>query len=128
MIGRSNKISLLSPPVPTASTVGIYPYVIQFDRKASLYHHLTQQLPLLVEHELVYVYCPIIQSNSVDMDQMPQIMASDQDLPGRVAQLVGHLTCKSGVLGSIPGLATYFRFSFRFFKKGSCQLLAKVCA
>ena len=25
----------------------------------------------------------------------------------------------------IPGLATYF---FRFFKKGSCQLLAKVCA
>ena len=34
-------------------------------------------------------------------------------LPGRVAQSVGHLTRKSGVLGSIPGLATYFRFSFR---------------
>ena len=49
-------------------------------------------------------------------------------LMGRVAQSVGHLTRKSGVLGSIPGLATYFRFSFRFFKKGSCQLLAKVCA
>ena len=48
--------------------------------------------------------------------------------PGRVAQSVGYLTHKSGVLGSIPGLATYFRFSFRFFKKGSCQLLAKVCA
>ena len=48
--------------------------------------------------------------------------------PGRVAQSVGHLTRKSGVLGSIPGLATYFRFSFRFFKKDSCQLLAKVCA
>ena len=46
--------------------------------------------------------------------------------PGRVAQSVGHLTRKSGVLGSIPGLATYFRFSFRFFKKGSCQLLANV--
>ena len=45
--------------------------------------------------------------------------------PDRVAQSVGHLTGKSGVLGSIPGLATYFRFSF---KKGSCQLLAKVCA
>ena len=44
------------------------------------------------------------------------------------AQSIGHLTRKSGVLGSIPGLATYFRFSFRFFKKGSCQLLAKVCA
>ena len=48
--------------------------------------------------------------------------------PGRVAQSVGQLTRKSGVLGSIPGLATYFRFSFGFFKKGSCQLLAKVCA
>ena len=33
------------------------------------------------------------------------------------AQSVGHPTRKSGVLGSIPGLATYFRFSFRFFKK-----------
>ena len=49
-------------------------------------------------------------------------------VPGCVAQSVGHLTRKSGVLGSIAGLATYFRFSFRFFKKGSCQLLAKVCA
>ena len=48
--------------------------------------------------------------------------------PGRVAQSVGHLTRKPGVLRSIPGLATYFRFSFRFFKKGSCQLLATVCA
>ena len=28
--------------------------------------------------------------------------------PGRVVQSVGHLTRKSGVLGSIPGLATYF--------------------
>ena len=46
----------------------------------------------------------------------------------RVVQSVGHLTRKSGVPGSIPGLATYFRFSFRFFKKGSCHLLAKVCA
>ena len=48
--------------------------------------------------------------------------------PGLVAQSVEHLTRKSGVLGSIPGLAKYFRFSFRFFKKGSCKLLAKVCA
>ena len=47
---------------------------------------------------------------------------------GCVAQSVGHPTCKSGVLGSIPGLATYFRFSFHFFKKGRCQLLVKVCA
>ena len=57
-----------------------------------------------------------------------KITFSDIEKPGRVAQSVGHLTRKSGVLGSIPGLATYFRFSFRFFMKGSCQLLAKVCA
>ena len=54
--------------------------------------------------------------------------ALQMNWPDRVAQSVGHLTRKSEVLGSIPGLATYFRFSFRFFKKGSCQLLAKVCA
>ena len=33
--------------------------------------------------------------------------------PGSAAQLVGHLTRKSEVLGSIPGLATNFHFSFR---------------
>ena len=49
-------------------------------------------------------------------------------MSGLVAQSVGLLTHKSGVLGSKPSLATYFRFSFPFFKKGSCQLLAKVCA
>ena len=49
------------------------------------------------------------------------MLSLSEDKPGRVAQSVGHLTRKSGVLGSIPGLATYFRFSFRFFKKDSCQ-------
>ena len=39
-----------------------------------------------------------------------------------------YLPFASGVLGSKSGLATYFYFSFCFFKKGSCQLLAKVCA
>ena len=52
----------------------------------------------------------------------------DSAEPRRVPQSVGHLTRKSRVLGLIPGLATYFCFSFRLFKKGSCQLLAKVCA
>ena len=46
--------------------------------------------------------------------------------PGRVAQSVGPLIVKSEVLGSLPGLATYFRFCFRWFKRGSCQLLACV--
>ena len=56
------------------------------------------------------------------------VRETDSTGPGRIAQSVVHLTRKSGVLGSIPSLATYFHFSFRFFKKGSCQLLAKVCA
>ena len=34
-------------------------------------------------------------------------------MPGRIAQSVGHLTRKSEVLSSIPGLATYFHFFFR---------------
>ena len=66
-------------------------------------------------------------NNNLACDIVPQTKSLTCK-PGRVAQSVGHLTHKSGVLGSIPGLATYFRFSFRFFKKGSCQLLAKVCA
>ena len=60
--------------------------------------------------------------------ERPTYLSTLTSAQGRVAQSVGHPTHKSGVLGSIPGLATYFRFSFRFFKKGSCQLLAKVCA
>ena len=31
-------------------------------------------------------------------------------------------------LGWIPGLATYFRFSFRYCEGDGCQLLARVCA
>ena len=42
---------------------------------------------------------------------MCHVIIYDLHQPGRVAQSVGHLTRKSGVLGSIPGLATYFRFS-----------------
>ena len=64
----------------------------------------------------------------VKITKLSPSVVDSVSMPGRVAQSVGHLTRKSGVLGSIPGLATYFRFSFRFFKKGSCQLLAKVCA
>ena len=42
--------------------------------------------------------------------------------PGRVAQSVACLTQEPEVPSSIPGPATYFRL------KGSCQLLATVCA
>ena len=37
----------------------------------------------------------------------------DPIFPGRVAQLVARLTEEPDVPGSIPGPATYFRFSFR---------------
>ena len=39
-------------------------------------------------------------------------------------QSEARLTLEPEVPGSIPGPATYFRFSFRGFKKGSYQLLA----
>ena len=56
-----------------------------------------------------------------------------------VSDRVASVGCRSLCMGTCPhivimwvdysdGLATYFRFSFRFFMKGSCQLLAKVCA
>ena len=76
----------------------------------------------------IFVYTNPVPSITCLYLQIYWLLAVPLVWPGRVAQSVGHLTHKSGVLGSIPGLATYFRFSFRFFKKGSCQLLAKVCA
>ena len=81
---------------------------------------ITSILPFLAL-AIVYTLILTISYNTIKFRLYPV-------MPGRVAQSVGHLTRKSGVLGSIPSLATYFRFSFRFFKKGSCQLLAKVCA
>ena len=77
--------------------------------------------------ERISVFDHVNRSDGKGSRLLNNIMLISQ-APGRVAQSVGHLTHKSGVLGSIPGLATYFRFSFRFFKKGSCQLQAKVCA
>ena len=43
---------------------------------------------------------------------MQNVCKSNICQPGRVAQSVGHLTRKSEVPGSIPGLATHFPFSF----------------
>ena len=46
----------------------------------------------------------------IDQDAMVSVLLAYPNLsplePGRVAQSVGHLTRKTGVLGSIPGLAT----------------------
>ena len=80
----------------------------------------------LLQTIFLLIKCP--GSGIVHKPNNSNILFSAQFPPGRVAQSVGHLTRKSEVPGSIPGLATYFRFSFRFFKTGSCQLLAKVCA
>ena len=84
--------------------------------------------PSILKHSQKYAFVKIFQFAVVQFAILKCVMFYFSVEPGRVAQSVGHLTRKSGVLGSIPGLATYFRFSFRFFKKGSCQLLAKVCA
>ena len=52
-------------------------------------------------------------SVSLLLNALPIINMPLYKAPGRVVQSVGHLTRKSEVLGSVPGLATYFRFSFR---------------
>ena len=44
--------------------------------------------------------------HAVFCDVFIHFYLSKEIKPGRVAQSVGHLTRKSGVLGSIPGLAT----------------------
>ena len=80
---------------------------------------------LLLVEQIPFLRVDLIEKP--DKNETGRVVLSTVFQPGRVAQSVGHLTRKSGVLGSIPGLATYFHFSFRFFKKGSCQLLAKVC-
>ena len=56
-----------------------------------------------------------------------QTMEFDYGMPGRGTQSVAPLTQESEVPGSKFGSATYFRFTFRWFKKDSCQLLAEVC-
>ena len=128
------------PPAPTASAVGPCPTIIQISRtpwhwKFTQHNRTTRPprhnrlsvTPLQVP-VIIYQAC-MIEHNSNKKCTFPTFsIHKPMGPPGRVAQSVGHPTRKSGVLGSIPGLATYFRFSFRFFKKGSCQLLAKVCA
>ena len=42
--------------------------------------------------------------------------------PGRVAQSVGHLTRKSEVLGSIPGLANILSFLLPLFQEGQLSV------
>ena len=59
--------------------------------------------------------CTILASLKFSPHPVPSIFQTFQ--PGRIAQSVGHLTSKSGVLSWIPGLATYFRLFFRFFKR-----------
>ena len=69
--------------------------------------------------------CIAFESLKVDWERLKRghlKMCLVHVLPGRVAQSVGHLTRMSGVLGSIPGLATYFRFSFRFFQEGQLSV------
>ena len=83
---------------------------------------------LKLVHSIAYSWFEYVHFfSNVNEHKMSLEMTMIELKAGRVAQSVGHLTRKSEVLGSIPGLATNFRFSFRWFKRGSCQLLAKVC-
>ena len=57
------------------------------------------------------MFCTGTSTLSISDEDLSVTTCFDGRRPGRVAQSVGHLTRKSEVLGSIPGLATYFRFS-----------------
>ena len=64
--------------------------------------------------------CSLYSNNNIGPRNVSDVKINQgclQSEPDRVAQSVGHLTRKSGVLGSIPGLATYFRFSFAFSRR-----------
>ena len=124
--GRQRRERIMSkqpPSAPSASAVGPCPTVSKLKDAPAL------EVYPAPSHHPTTPYLQIgFRNIRTDVTASASYPSSSRFLPGRVAQSVGHPTRKSGVLGSIPGLATYFRFSFRFFKKGSCQLLAKVCA
>ena len=90
-----------------------------------------------------------------DINEIAYIINKISYILYKVYAIIDIFMTYPGVLGSIPGLATCIRFSFRFFKKGSssheckkvlktikyirhlapscnhgtsCQSLAKVCA
>ena len=54
--------------------------------------------------------------------ERPTYLSTLTSSQGRVAQSVGHPTHKSGVLGSIPGLATYFLFLLPLFQEGQLSV------
>ena len=68
------------------------------------------------KNNILLVHCTIMgdYSNIQVFEHLPPFsLGLFLKKPGRIAQSVGHLTCKSEVLGLIPSLATYFCFSFR---------------
>ena len=96
--------SAQSPMNPKAATSSL---------KIGLAYILVSPITLQGRHRRIFLY-----ANNNGVDQMSSkhvfsLLQINVIWPGRVAQSVGHLTRKSEVLGSIPGLATYFRFSFR---------------
>ena len=69
---------------------------------------------LKLVHSIAYSWFEYVHFfSNVNEHKMSLEMTMIELKAGRVAQSVGHLTRKSEVLGSIPGLATNFRFSFR---------------
>ena len=109
---RNLNITLLElDPVVVAVNVSGYLWknhcVRFFTHSQALVHILNRQASK-DKHIMKLVRCLVLAClHHIVVFQSEHIM-----WPGRVAQSVGHLIRKSEVLGSIPGLATYFRFSF----------------
>ena len=70
-------------------------------------------IEVLFYNAFLFWYYAGLRPVAVTYQRQPFSFCTGGYVPGRVAQSVGHPTHRSEVLGSIPGLATYFRFSFR---------------
>ena len=78
----------------------------------------------LIDFMTIFDWSANISWTSKRIKQIWTPVSSEQE-PGRLAQSVAWEPEVPVNPGSIPGPATYFRFSFRWFDEGSCQLLAK---
>ena len=69
---------------------------------------------VFIRHALKHVFYGMSSS------KISHVISSNMFSHGMPISMFSHdmFTRKSGALGSIPGLATFFRFSFRGFKKG----------
>ena len=104
-------------------------FIVNITRKNLLYRHkflslaISESLLVLntrrIIHSFIYKYHTQMIISRTCFSTVTHPSPFPTKWPGRVAQSVARLTPEPEVPGSLPGPATYFLFSFRWFKKGS---------